>query len=90
MSTPQQPLDPEDIRVGATIAEMRKMRGLTQDTLSGHREVLISRAYLANLEVGRKHATPRVVARIAKALGVPQVSIIRPDLAIREHGVDAA
>lgn len=82
MTEPQPiPLDPEDIRVGATIAALRMLRGMTQDTLSAHRDVMISRAYLANIEKGRKHATPRVVARIAKALGVPQIAIIRPDLA---------
>lgn len=70
-------LDPEAIRRGATIREMRTMRGLTQDELS--RSALISRAYLANLEAGRKIATGRVVARLAKALDVAQISIIRPD-----------
>lgn len=73
-------LDPEDVRVGCTIATMRTLRGWTQDTLSSHQKVLISRAYLANIEAGRKRATPRVVARIADALGVPQSAIIRPDL----------
>ena len=82
--TAPQPLDPEDIRVGATIAAMRTLRGMTQDVLASHRDVLISRAYLANIEKGRKRASPRVVARIAKALGVPQVAIIRPDLVATE------
>ena len=71
------PLDPEAARVGATIREMRTMRGLTQDQLSN--AALISRAYLANIEAGRKKAGGKAVARIAAALAVPQMSIIRPD-----------
>ncbi len=70
-------LDPEVQRVGATIREMRTMRGLTQDQLSN--AALISRAYLANIEAGRKKAGGKAVARIAAALAVPQMSIIRPD-----------
>ncbi|MGD7788177.1 helix-turn-helix domain-containing protein [Propionibacteriaceae bacterium Y1700] len=82
------PLDPEDIRIGATIAAFRMMRGYTQDALSSHREVLISRAYLANIEAGRKRPSGRVISRIAIALGVPQIAIIRPDLVTTEE--DAA
>ncbi len=70
-------LDPESQRVGATIREMRTMRGLTQDQLSN--AALISRAYLANIEAGRKKAGGKAVARIAAALAVPQMSLIRPD-----------
>lgn len=77
-------MDPEDIRVGATIAALRTARGMTQDTLSTNRKVMISRAYLANIESGRKKCTPRVAARIAEALGVKQIAIIRPDLIERE------
>lgn len=70
-------LDPEAQRVGATIREMRTMRGMTQDQLAN--AALISRAYIANIEAGRKKAGGRAVARIAAALAVPQMSIIRPD-----------
>lgn len=74
---PSTPLDPEAVRIGATIREMRVMRGMTQDQLSN--AALISRAYLANIESGRKRAGGKAVARIAAALAVPQISIIRPD-----------
>lgn len=70
-------LDPETVRVGATIREMRTMRGLTQDQLAN--AALISRAYLANIEAGRKKAGGKAIARIAGALVVPQISLIRPD-----------
>ena len=64
----------EDVRIGATIREMREMRGLTQEQLS-HASRL-SRAYVANIEAGRKRPSMKAVARIASALHVPQISII--------------
>lgn len=64
----------EDQRIGATIREMRQMRGMSQDELS--RAATISRAYVANIESGRKRPSMKVVARIATALAVPQISII--------------
>lgn len=76
-NTEPQGMNPEAVRQGATIREMRTMRGLTQDQLAN--AALISRAYLANIEAGRKAAGGKAVARIAAALAVPQISIIRPD-----------
>ena len=67
-------LNPELVRVGATIREMRQMCGLTQEDLA--RAALISRPYLANIESGRSKPSRRAVARIAAALHVPQISII--------------
>lgn len=66
--------DPEAVRVGATIREMRIMRGLTQDQLANR--ALISRAYLANIEAGRKRAGGKAIARLAEALAVPQISLV--------------
>ena len=70
-------LDPELIRVGATVRQMREMRGMTQEELS--RTAVLSRPYVANIEAGRAKPSARAVARIADALSVPQISIIRPD-----------
>ncbi len=67
-------LHPEDVRIGATIREMHIMRGMTQDQFS--RAALLSRAYIANIEAGRKRPSLRAVARIADALHVPQISLI--------------
>ena len=66
--------DPEALRIGATIREMRVMRGMSQDDLS--RAATVSRSYIANAEVGRYRPSERVIARIAAALHVPQISII--------------
>lgn len=68
---------PHNVRVGATIKQMRLMRGMTQDQLAN--SSLLSRAYLANVEAGRKRASQKAIARIAEALHVPQISIIQPD-----------
>ena len=71
------PLKPSElVRVGATIREMRTMRGMSQEDLS--RASLLSRAYVANIEAGRKKASGKAIARIAAALHVPQISIIVP------------
>ena len=67
---------PEDVRLGATISQMRQMRGMTQDQLSN--AAIVSRAYIANIEAGRKRPSQKVIARIAAALHVPQISIIAP------------
>lgn len=66
----------ERVRVGATIREMREMRGYKPDELAN--EVGISRSYLANIEAGRKPLTAVLLARLAAKLGVRQVAIIRP------------
>lgn len=67
----------ETIRVGSTIREFREMRGLKADELAN--KLLISRSYLANIEAGRKRLQPELAAKIAQALAVRQISILRPD-----------
>lgn len=69
--------NPEWVRVGATIREMREMRGLKCDELAN--KVLVSRSYLANIEAGRKRLQPELAAKIAHTLAVRQISILRPD-----------
>jgi transcriptional regulator with XRE-family HTH domain len=67
----------DDERVGATLRQFREMRGLKPDELANR--VQISRAYLANIEAGRKRLTPVLLARIATELCVPQIAIVRPE-----------
>lgn len=67
-------LDPELVRVGATIKALREARGMTQEQLSQAAD--LSRAFIANVEAGRKKASTKAVARIAAALHVPQISIM--------------
>ena len=66
--------DGDPVRVGATIRQMREMRGMTQEQLSS--ASMLSRSYVANVEAGRKRPSMKAVARIAAALHVPQISII--------------
>lgn len=60
-----------------TIKAFREARGMNQEQLS-HASYL-SRAYVANIEAGRKKASMKAVARIAAALHVPQIAIIAPE-----------
>lgn len=69
--------NPEWIRVGATVRELRELRGLKPDELAN--KINISRPYLANIEAGRKKLRPVHAARIALVLDVRQISILRPD-----------
>ena len=62
-------------RVGATVRQLREMRGYKPDQFAN--EIGISRPYLANIEAGRKPLTEILLARIAKALEVEQVVIVR-------------
>lgn len=75
---PQDPnLNPEWVRVGATVRQYREMRGVKPDELAN--KIDISRSYLANIEAGRKRLQPIHAARIAKVLDVAQIAILRPD-----------
>lgn len=66
----------ERARIGATIRQLREMRGYRPTQLA--LELGISRPYLANIEAGRKPLTPILLARLADALKVPQIAIVRP------------
>ncbi|MDI1289364.1 MAG: helix-turn-helix transcriptional regulator [bacterium] len=63
-------------RVGITVRTLREMRGMKPDQLAT--AVLISRPYLANIEAGRKHLSPVLLARVADALHVSQMAILAP------------
>jgi transcriptional regulator with XRE-family HTH domain len=65
-------------RIGATLRTIRELRGEKVDTLATR--MGISRAYLANIEAGRKRLTPVLLARAAHELRVPQISIARAEV----------
>ena len=67
-------LDQESVRIGATIKALRESRGLSQEQLAT--KSLLSRPYLANIETGRKKPSVKAIARIARALQVPQISLM--------------
>lgn len=62
-------------RIGATIKQLREMRGYTPDAFAN--EIQISRSYLANIEAGRKPLTERLLATMSTVLLVEQVVIVR-------------
>lgn len=67
----------DDERVGATLRQFRELRGVKVDDLATRMN--ISRAYLANIEAGRKRLTPILLARAASELHVPQIAIMRAE-----------
>lgn len=69
------PADRDDERIGATLRQIRELRGVKVDELATR--IGISRAYLANIEAGRKRLTPILLARAAEELVVPQIAIAR-------------
>ncbi len=72
----------EQIRQGATLRTIRELRGLSANDLA--LELNISRPYLVNIEAGRKKLNPILVARIAAALEVPQIALVREGYFDRE------
>lgn len=66
-------LDPEDIRVGATIAALREAHGLKRSELA--RAIGKSEQLIGFIERGERHATPPVCRSIADTLGVPLAAI---------------
>lgn len=69
-------LNPEWVRVGATLRTIREIRGYKPDGFASG--IGISRPYLANIEAGRKKLTDVILARAAEALKVEQIAIMLP------------
>lgn len=67
----------ERIRIGATIRELREARHISLDELAN--AIQKSRPYLSNIELGNKPLTPALLGKIADALAVRPISIIRPN-----------
>lgn len=66
----------EDRRVGATLRSFREMRGFKPDQFAS--AIGISRAYLANIEAGRRPLRNVLLARAAQVLRVEQIAIMVP------------
>ncbi|MCB1288633.1 MAG: helix-turn-helix transcriptional regulator [Mycobacterium sp.] len=78
MSTEEkEPLNPEWVRIGATLRTIRELRGFKPDPFAS--SIGISRPYLANIEAGRKKLTNVLLARAAAKLEVEQVAIMCPE-----------
>lgn len=62
-------------RIGETIRTLREARGMSQEELA--HALLISRPYVSMIEAGTKRVTPVLVAKIADALAVKQIALVR-------------
>lgn len=71
-------LNPENVRIGATLRAIREARGLKTGQAANALD--ISYAYLSNIEAGRKPLTPVMLARVAILYRVEQAALVRPDL----------
>lgn len=69
MPRPRQP-------VGKRIARLRAERGLTQRALA--ERAGCSHGYVCHLELGKRQATPQVLAQLARALDVPASTLATP------------
>ena len=69
-------------RQGATVRILREIRGLKAAELAN--DIGISDVHLYNIESGAKQITPVLVAKIAEALAVPQIAIVRDGYFNRE------
>lgn len=68
-------LDPESVRIGATLRTLREDRGFKLGEFAN--ELNISYAYLSNIEAGRKRLTPQLLNAAAEVLQVRKVAIVR-------------
>lgn len=73
-------LDPERVRVGATLRAFREKSGLRIGQVGDALRPPLSYSYLSNIEAGRKPLTPVLLAQLSALYGVPQYAIVRPDL----------
>ncbi|MEV8635662.1 helix-turn-helix transcriptional regulator [Streptosporangium sp. NPDC051023] len=70
----EQPLNPEDVRVGATIRALTEAHGWKVGELAAALER--SHSYVSNVMAGRKHANHKLCRQIADLLRVPLAAII--------------
>ncbi|MDX3109562.1 helix-turn-helix domain-containing protein [Nonomuraea angiospora] len=69
-------VDPEAVRIGATIRALRNALGWTITELAA--AVGKSHAYICNIEAGRKRCPGKLARQVADALGVPVGAIVSP------------
>lgn len=67
--------DPERVRIGATLKEIRESRGFKVGEFAT--ELGVSYAYLSNIEAGRKRLTPQLLAKASRVLNCRPIAIIR-------------
>ena len=67
----------EHERQGATLRFVREQRGVTQQELADHLNV--SRAFLANIEAGRRTLTPALARAACNVLKIRPIILVNED-----------
>lgn len=70
----EQPLSPEDERIGATIRALTEAHGWRVGELAA--ALGVSHSYVSNVMAGRKHANPQLCRKVADLLQVPLAAIV--------------
>jgi transcriptional regulator with XRE-family HTH domain len=73
---PPHPQDPALQRFGATLRAYRQQRGLTQPALAA--STGIRRAYLSQIETGKRNIAVLTLLRLARALQIPAAWLVTP------------
>ena len=68
--------------VGRNFARLRREKGLTQEDVAASAE--ISQQYVSGLERGERNPTVQSLYKIARALGVSHMELVRPDINAEE------
>lgn len=71
------PIEPENQRVGETLAAFRTMAGMSQEELAGH--LGMSRSYVAQIESGYKRLQNRHLYAAARTFHIPITAIKIPE-----------
>lgn len=72
----------EAVRIGATLAFIRKQREVSQEELAN--ALNISRPLLANIEKGRRNLNPALARQVAKILGVRPIVLVNEEFLRRD------
>ena len=67
--------NPECVRFGHHLREIRKQKGYSQESFADHAEV--HRTYLGGLERGERNPTLTVLVKLAVALNVPLAKLMQ-------------
>lgn len=62
-------------QIGLTIGNLRRAKGISQEEFA--RRAGIDRAYMSNIENGRRQISIGIIERIAKALEMPMSELLK-------------
>ena len=68
-------MNKESIKLGENLNKIRKAKGISQGDIA--RTLGVSRGYISNIENGKTNPTLSTIAKLAKALKVSTVELIK-------------